>query len=209
MLTVDLMCPCYGPGASFCLRAPEGSCINLIHWLICLFNSQIHPPSPIKALSGLCPKLCLTLSEACSLGKQQWKWCTIKNNPHKYDLDEIQEWLPCFPVTWPDMDPWNPSSLSHKWLVKLFVPTDVKSENVSCSVVSDSLQHMDCSPPGSSVHGILQARILVLVAIPFSRGSSRPRDWTQVSCMVGRFFTIWATKEALPLMYLDKILLTC
>ena len=40
---------------------------------------------------------------------------------------------------------------------------------------------MDCSPPSSSVHGILQARILERVAIPFSRGSSRPRDWTQVS----------------------------
>ena len=52
---------------------------------------------------------------------------------------------------------------------------------------------MDCSPPGSSVHGILQARILEWVAISFSRGSSRPRDRTQVSCIAGRFFTIWAT----------------
>ena len=40
----------------------------------------------------------------------------------------------------------------------------------------------DCSPPGSSVHGILQARILECVALSFSRGSSPPRDWTQVSC---------------------------
>ena len=49
---------------------------------------------------------------------------------------------------------------------------------------------MDYSPPGSSVHGILQARILQWVAIPFSRASSRPRDQTQVSCITGRFFTI-------------------
>ena len=51
---------------------------------------------------------------------------------------------------------------------------------------------MDCSPPGSSVHGILQARILEWVAIPLSRGSSSPRDQTQVSCVScieGRFFT--------------------
>ena len=48
---------------------------------------------------------------------------------------------------------------------------------------------MNCSPPGSSVHGILQARILEWVAIPFSRGSSWPRDWTCVSCIAGRFFT--------------------
>ena len=54
---------------------------------------------------------------------------------------------------------------------------------------------MDCSLSGSSVHGILQARILEWVAIPFSRGTSRLRDWTQVSCIAGRFFTIWATRE--------------
>ena len=51
---------------------------------------------------------------------------------------------------------------------------------------------MDCSPPGSFVHRILQARILEWTAIPFSRGSSQPRDQTLVSCTAGRFFTIWA-----------------
>ena len=55
---------------------------------------------------------------------------------------------------------------------------------------------MDCSPPGFSVNRILQARILEWVAIPFSRGSSQPRDWTQVSCIASRFFTVWATREA-------------
>ena len=55
---------------------------------------------------------------------------------------------------------------------------------------------MDCSLPGSSVHGILQARILEWVAIPFSRGSSQPSDQTQVSSVVGGFLTIWATREA-------------
>ena len=63
-----------------------------------------------------------------------------------------------------------------------------------------------CSPPGSSVHGIFQAWILEWVAISFSRGSSRPRDWTRVSRIVGRRFTIQATREALPLcnnMYLS------
>ena len=56
---------------------------------------------------------------------------------------------------------------------------------------------MDCSSPSSSVHGNLQARILEWVAIPFSRGSSQPRDWTQVSSNAGRFFTVWVTREAL------------
>ena len=53
---------------------------------------------------------------------------------------------------------------------------------------------MDCSPPGSSVHGILQARILGWVAIPLSRGTSQTRDRTLVSFIVGRFFTIWAER---------------
>ena len=56
-----------------------------------------------------------------------------------------------------------------------------------CPTLCDS---MDYSPPGSSVHGILQPRIVEWVAIPFSRGSSQPRDQTQVSHIVGRFFTI-------------------
>ena len=56
---------------------------------------------------------------------------------------------------------------------------------------------LDCSPAGFSVHGILQARILEWVAIPFSRESSWPKDQTQVSHIAGRFFAIWATKEVL------------
>ena len=48
---------------------------------------------------------------------------------------------------------------------------------------------MDCSPLGSSVHGIFQARILEWVAMPSSRGSSPPRDRTSISCIAGRFFT--------------------
>ena len=47
-----------------------------------------------------------------------------------------------------------------------------------------------------AVHGILQARILESVAVPFSRESSQPRDWTQVSRIAGSVFTSWATREA-------------
>ena len=55
---------------------------------------------------------------------------------------------------------------------------------------------MDCSLPGSSVHGIIQAKILEWVAISFARGSSQPRDRIQVSCIAGRCFNLWATSEA-------------
>ena len=63
----------------------------------------------------------------------------------------------------------------------------------SCPNLCDPLS---LTPPGFSVHGILQARILEWIAIPFSRGSSWPRDQTQVFCTGGRFFTIWANREA-------------
>ena len=55
---------------------------------------------------------------------------------------------------------------------------------------------IDCSLPGSSDHGIFQARVLEWVAISFSGGSSQPRDRTQVFCIASRLFTIWATREA-------------
>ena len=53
-----------------------------------------------------------------------------------------------------------------------------------------------CNPMDYTVHGILQAKILEWVAVPFSKGSSQPRDQTQVSRIAGRFFTSWDTKEA-------------
>ena len=57
----------------------------------------------------------------------------------------------------------------------------------SCPTLCDP---MDCSPPGSSVHGILQERVLEWVAMPSSRGSSQSRDQTQVSLIAGGFFTV-------------------
>ena len=88
-----------------------------------------------------------------------------------------------------------------KWLLskdlkKVRVQANL-SESVSRSVVSNSLQlhAINWCPPGSSVHGISQVKILEWVAIPFSRGSSWPRDQTWVSYIAGKCFTIWDTKE--------------
>ena len=67
----------------------------------------------------------------------------------------------------------------------------------SCLTLCDP---MDCSLPGFSVHGILQAGILEWTAIPFSRGTSQPRDQTLVSCLAGRFFTVWATGKRSPIL---------
>ena len=102
-----------------------------------------------------------------------WLWC---ESPVLV-TDMWQAGIPkCFLIRW------------QKTGVRVYV-----SVTQSCLTLCDP---MDCSPPGSSVHGILQARILEQVAIPFSRESSWPRDRNCVSCIADRFFTIWATKEA-------------
>ena len=63
---------------------------------------------------------------------------------------------------------------------------------------------MNCNLPGSPVCGIFQARIMEWVAISFSRGSSRPRDWTWVSSIADRCFTVWATREAHMYTYIQR-----
>ena len=63
-----------------------------------------------------------------------------------------------------------------------------------------SCDPMECNPPGS-IHGILQARILEWVSIPFSRGSSLPRDWTLLSCIAGRYF-VFLQADSFPLSHL-------
>ena len=81
------------------------------------------------------------------------------------------------------------------WMFLSFLCVSVTQ---SCPTLCDA---MDCSLPVSSVHGILQARILEWVAIPFSRGSSWPKDRTQVSCIADRGFNLWATREVRNYMY--------
>ena len=84
---------------------------------------------------------------------------------------------------------WKVDSLSLSHL------KSIQSEIIqSCPTLFDLI---DCSLPGSSVRVIFQARVLEWVAISFSRGYTWPRDWTRVSCIVGRRFTVWATREAL------------
>ena len=104
----------------------------------------------------------------------KWKWCFFH----------------CFYYfkTFPRLLVWSLKFLVIHFSVlisSLFISKEVSA---SCSVKSNSLWPVDYSLPGFSVHGILQVRILVQVAIPFSRGSSPPRDQTWVSCIAGRFY---------------------
>ena len=66
---------------------------------------------------------------------------------------------------------------------------------LSCLTLCDP---MDCRPPGSSVYGILHTRILEQATIPFSRGSSQPRNWIRVFCIAGRFLTVCIMREVHP-----------
>ena len=86
---------------------------------------------------------------------------------------------------------WASSMCKLLWLGERMPYWSRSRESVSCSVASNSLQPHGLSPPSSSAHGILQVKILEWVAMPFSRGSSWPRDQTQVPRIAGRFFTIW------------------
>ena len=90
-------------------------------------------------------------------------------------------------------------STLRKSLIVFYVPCCAAAQ--LCLILCNP---MDCGPPGSSVHGILQARILDWVAISSSRGSSQPRDCTQVSHLAGGSFTSWATREALLSIVLHK-----
>ena len=74
-------------------------------------------------------------------------------------------------------------------ILKLFVELVLHGFYITTKLAEINLCIFTVSPPGFSVHGILQARI------PFSKGSSEPKDQSQVSRIVGRFFTIWVTRE--------------
>ena len=87
---------------------------------------------------------------------------------------------------------WSLTTASPSW-------SSVRKENEVAQLSPTLCNPMDCSLPGSSVHGIFQARVLEWIAISCSRGSSRPGDRTQVSRSAGRHFTIRATREALEL----------
>ena len=91
---------------------------------------------------------------------------------------------------------WNLRDLSYLWCVCVCVCV------LFAQLYPALCDCIDCSPAGSCVHGILQASILEWLAIPSSRGSSRSRNWTQISCITGRFFTNWATREACTTCYL-------
>ena len=116
--------------------------------------------------------------------------CDLKVSKAKLIARGVKDYLNSMDeekIFWSQTRTWEKSQ-GYKWgrsrsLCVLIAP--------SCPILCDPMNHSQIC---SSIHGILQARILECVAIPFSRGSSQSRDQTQV-CIASRFFTVWATRE--------------
>ena len=106
------------------------------------------------------------------------------HRPHRLKAQSHEMALP-FRCQWQVMPPRLPTTSNQR---KESESEVAQSCRTLCSPV-------DCSLPGSSIHQILQARILEWVAISFSVESSRPRDRTWICCITGRCFTLWATRE--------------
>ena len=102
-----------------------------------------------------------------------------------------------FKICWVKIAPTKPCCCCAvaKWCPTLCNPVKVKVLVAQSCPAFGNL--MDYNPPGSSVHRILQVRILEWVAISICKGSSQPRDQTRVSCLTGVFFNIWATRETM------------
>ena len=133
---------------------------------------------------------------SCSLVQRWWWWW----------WDKSEHWISSVLLSSHKVQLRLPKSQSSLFL-KIYLSNSIW---VTCSRCSDSrflVQESEseshsvscltlCDPMDCIVHGILQARMLEWVAVPFSRGSSWPRDWTEVSRIASRFFTSWATREA-------------
>ena len=136
-------------------------------------------------------------------------WTVAHQSPPSmgFSRQEYRSWLPFpSPGDLPDsgIEPRSPALQADALTSK---PPGKPKVKWSYSVVT-LCDPMDCSLPGSSVHGIFQAIVLEWIAISFSRASSRPRDRTQVSHIVDRHFTIWATREVILVSVTDLLLIS-
>ena len=154
-----------------------------VHWV----GNAIQPSHPVVPFSS-CPQS-LPASESFPVS-QLFAWggqSTGVSSLASFLAKNTQDWSPLEWTGW--------ISLQSKGLSRVFSNTTVKWSEVSqsCPTLCDPI---DCCLPGSSIHGIFQARVLEWVAISFSTGSSWPKDWTLVSYIPGRHFNLWATREA-------------
>ena len=143
---------------------------------VCVVGGHPHSPLTFRVFASAqaVPQLC---------------W-TVKNHPRSFRCSSSSHCIISALVSCQEANP-NYSCLSS-------CKTEVAQ---SCRTLCDT---MDCSLPGSSVHELLQARVLEWVATPSSTGSSQPRDQTQVSRIAGRCFTVRTTREATEFLFLQS-----
>ena len=196
----------------FCKEFPPkvGKSLELTKPNSILWALPVYPTSFYRYLS-LCLSVCLFLSLSNLKFSEQPAW----NIPHQAVCSATLWWgispeerllsSPHFPKS---SSPSYHPTLSHGYIAKFLhascqlsaplnpgIPNTKAVSGIKKVKAAQSCLSL-CDPMDYTVHGILQARILDWVAFPFSRRSSQPRDWTQVSCIQGGLFTSWATRDA-------------
>ena len=139
------------------------------------------------------------------VGEDSWESLGLQGDPTSPFWRSTLEFFHCFPIYFP----WSDGTGCHDLCCEIVPNIDAQRWSPVC-MHAQSLQlyltlwgHLDCGPPGSSVHGILQARTVEWVAMPSSRGSSQPRDQTRVSHLPALFFTTNTIWEAPVISYLS------
>ena len=132
-----------------------------------------------------------------NLRNSQWHWYYSSHFTNK-EPKSYRNYVICPQITLQVVDPRvRPEAFWLQLYNTVTLYKDTQLLQTVCEVkVTQSCPTL-CDPMDYTVHGILQARILEWVTFPFSRASSRARDWTKISPIAGGFFTIWATREAL------------
>ena len=172
-------------------------------------------PEHTKGNSG-CPRPACSLDTAVFIPQQAWDSECLHNdyeNIPKYErwsrkAREVKE-SDCSCHNFWSRQPVNIKCHQGRWRECRRARKVSRNYVKESEVVSDSCDPMDCSLPGSSVHGIFQVRVLEWVAISFSKESSWPRDRTWVSHIAGRHFTVWATREAPNFPVWKVVLILC
>ena len=148
----------------------------------------LHSPFPRTVVNSVITQWINLQAQTCGLHRNARIACSLPSEISGV-LDSFSTMLSCsLPMSVID-------EIGNLTFLSLLLRVELRWLWFSHWVVSDSLWPMDCSLPGSSVHGILQAKILKLMAIFFSRGSFLPIDQTHISCVADGFFTDWATRE--------------